>query len=257
MISLTTPRGPIYNGSCGACTSSVRCRSRSPWWNISITTSSPCMTPPASIKGKHVQGYKVQIEDVCLSLGVSQVADGCATTSFSSFLRRIKQILSSLGRGGDLEALLRETLEKMVTSLSDKCPTEVKWAHLLEDKKFELIEREYVQMSKEEQKAKAKVFISFCCAHALSGVTEIIEAMFKEDRDGVFSAYKDTAFNAIREVSKAFHPHSEWGFQLFPHYMDWCKDNEYSMHSCLKKDSAVAPNSLAARPPVIHLSTHA
>ena len=81
------------------------------------------------------------------------------------------------------------------------------------------------------------MFVLYCCAHALSGVTEVVEQLFEEERKDKAAqpraVYNNVAFNALRELSKSFHPHSEWGFQLFPHYLDFCVDHGISMHERL------------------------
>ena len=61
----------------------------------------------------------------------------------------------------------------MYSSLSDRCPTEIKWVALLEEKKFAAIQEEYASMPEEEQKRKAYVYAFFCMAHCLSGTSQL------------------------------------------------------------------------------------
>ena len=66
------------------------------------------------------------------------------------------------------------------------------------------------------------------------GMTEVVEKLFKEQRKSVTDViYKKTANNAIRELSKTFHPQSKWGFQLSQHYHDFCKDRGFTNHECM------------------------
>jgi hypothetical protein len=117
-------------------------------------------------KGRHVQAFKLQVGEIMYSLGVSEVADGCATTSFVAFVRRLQQLITSLDKAGQEDQLLRDALQKISSSLSDTCATEGKWAKLLEEKRFETIQHDYSQMAPEEQKAKAKVFLFIVIQHA-------------------------------------------------------------------------------------------
>ena len=64
---------------------------------------------------------------------------------------------------------MKGLIKKLHSSLSDRCPTEIKWAALLTEKKFEVIQEQYANMSEEEQKSKAYVYTFFCMAHCLSG----------------------------------------------------------------------------------------
>ena len=172
-----------------------------------------------SKKGQQYAGVQLQLFDGrVLSLGIQAVSDGTAATLFNSFHRRLEQILrTKTGRKSALPKEVAELYLKLLNSMSDRCKVEIKWAQLLEEKKMALISQEFGDLSSEEQKRLAKVYRFFCFAHALSGMTAVLEKLFKLDRKAnpARALYNNTCFNAMREISKSFHPESKWGFQLF------------------------------------------
>ncbi len=125
-------------------------------------------------------------------------------------------------------------LLKLKNSLSDRCPVEIKWIRLFQEKKFELITQEYSSMSLVDRVHLAQTYGFFCMAHALSGMTSVLEVLFKAARKADDSAtYQYTRYNAAREIAKSFNPTSTWGFQLCQHYSDYCSDPE---HEFLRHD---------------------
>jgi hypothetical protein len=62
----------------------------------------------------------------------------------------------------------------------------------------------------------AQVFVWYCMAHCLSGLTEQLDVHFKIRRKQLQSKplYDKSLQSALREISKAFHSLSAWGFQL-------------------------------------------
>ena len=77
---------------------------------------------------------------------------------------------------------MRALSPKLNSSLSDRCPVEIKWAKLLSEKKFDLIQQQHAQLPLREKQRLAHVCSFFCMAHCLSGMTEALEKLFKEDR---------------------------------------------------------------------------
>ena len=109
------------------------------------------------------------------SLGVEAVPDATAVTALESCLRRLRWALEVYCQdtGTDCDADLRALIQKLYSSVSDRCPTEIKWVALLEEKKFAVIQEEYASMPEEEQKRKAYVYAFFCMAHCLSGTSQL------------------------------------------------------------------------------------
>jgi len=160
------------------------------------------------------------------SLGVEEVADGTAVSSLDSFIRRLESLLRS-ARVSNLNDELRSVLLKIQACLSDRCPVELKWNRLLQERKFELVQQHYASLPFDAQVDMARVFSFFCMAHALSGMTEVIPKLFQDERKDLTNVLYsgNTVFDATRELCKSFHAHSKWGFMLFPAYVDFCELN--------------------------------
>ena len=189
-----------------------------------------------TVFGHHMQGFQLMLGDRTFSLGIDEVEDGTAVVSFASFMRRVTEILETMqSQGINVDADVEKVLLKISSSLSDRCAVELKWAQLLEDKKFDVIQERYSALSEERQRQLAKVYKFFCMAHALSGMTEQLEVLFKARRKETQEriVYKRTAFHAVYETCKTFNPTSKWGFQLFQMYRDYCQDNEIRGHAFL------------------------
>jgi len=185
--------------------------------------------------GQIIQGSQFVINDTIISLGVQEVEDGTAVSSFNSFKRRLVQVLATLTEEDKMDKVMNEILLKLAASLSDRCAVEIKWAGLLEEQRFAAIQQEHANMPEPEQRAKAVIYKYFCMAHCLSGMTEELDKLFVEERKELPSncLYTKTAFHAVRELSKSFHPKSSWGFQLFQHYLDYCVSHGFVGHEFL------------------------
>ena len=91
-------------------------------------------------RGIHLQGSQIMLNGAVFSLGVEAVADGTAVTAFNALYRRLNDCLKTVG--GNVDDNLRAAMQKLHSSMSDRCPVEIKWARLLEDKKFDIIQQE-------------------------------------------------------------------------------------------------------------------
>jgi hypothetical protein len=94
------------------------------------------------------------------SLGIEEVADGTAVTALDSFMRRLETLLSSL-RPAVLSDDMRKVLLKIQAGLSDRCPVELKWTRLLQEKKFDLIQQHYQSLPLDQQVDLARVYEFF------------------------------------------------------------------------------------------------
>ena len=179
--------------------------------------------------GQNYAGFQVHLEKT-YSLGAVAVSDGTSQTMFSAFYARLERIMSATGaRMANLRKDVLAALLKLKNSLSDRCPVEIKWVRLFQEKKFQLVTQEYSSMPLVERVRLAQTYAFFCMAHALSGMTAVLEVLFKASRQAEEegATYKNTCYNAAREISKSFNPTSTWGFQLFQHYRDYCTDPEH------------------------------
>jgi len=184
-------------------------------------------------KGLQLSASVLFLPQQAYSLGIVAVPDATAVSMFTSFLRVLTQTLATIKKGTRKD--ICDSLLKMNQSLSDRCPTEIKWIQLFEEKKLEEISREYTNLSRVEQEQMARVYAFFCMAHCLSGMSAVVEKMFKEDRKGASFLYPFTCFTALREISKTFHPQSSWGFMLFVPYSDFCRENGFgSLHDFMQ-----------------------
>jgi hypothetical protein len=128
--------------------------------------------------GVALAGAGLNIGGAYYSLGVEAVSDGTALSAFTSLLRRLDWICSTLPQGSEDQLQTKEVLLRLRSSLSDRCKVEIKWARLLEERRFEEVEKEFATLFVEEKKDKAKVFKFFCMAHGLSGMTAEVEKLF-------------------------------------------------------------------------------
>ncbi len=124
-------------------------------------------------KGRVLAGAQITVGDVSnrthrvYSLGVEEVADGTAVSSLDSFMRRLESLLRS-ARVSNLNDELRSALLQIQACLSDRCPAELKWNRLLQERKFELVQQHYASLPFDAQVDMARVYSFFCLAHALS-----------------------------------------------------------------------------------------
>ena len=94
-----------------------------------------------SKRGMILSGFQFIMGERTYSLGIEEVSDGTAVTMYNSFMRRLEWSLETVAShtGGDSKSYLREVLLNISTSLSDRCPVEIKWNALLEKDRLDLI----------------------------------------------------------------------------------------------------------------------
>jgi hypothetical protein len=108
--------------------------------------------------GRNIAGMTLQFGEHYLALGAVDVADGTAVTAFTAFVQKLERLCATL-KDSEVSLEINKFLLGMRSSLSDKCAVETKWARLLEEKKFDILEAtaEFNALSKEEQARLAEV----------------------------------------------------------------------------------------------------